>query len=187
MRRPRRTALVVCLVLLVGVAGCLSGSPTSDGPATSPPPSPGTPSDRTTTAPGFREATDTPEPLAGRAECPDDLWVSFWGLNEPRLWEPNQVRFGTDVPPNGTYLYVAYVDGSVRGVRPLSGGENGVHVDGGSVPVEGEFRGEHRVRIVAHRDADHDEEFDPGTDPPCQSGDGLVQTEYLVVDFDRYW
>jgi len=121
--------------------------------------------------------------------CSDDLWVSFWGLNEPRLWEPHQVRFATDVPASGTYLYVAYVDGTPRGVRPMSvpAGEGGLHVDGGSIEVPGDLDGEHAVRIVAHRDADHDEEFDAGTDPPCQSGGGLVQTEYLVVDFDRYW
>lgn len=177
MRRPRWAALVLCLALLVGVAGCLSAVPSSNE---SPAPS------SSSASPGFREATNTPEPLAGRANCSEDLRVSFWGLSEPRLWEANEVRFVGDVPANASYLYVAYVDGAPRGVRAMST-DSGLHVDGGSVPIEGDLAGDHAVRIVVHRDADRDEAFDPQTDPPCYSEDRLLQTRYLVIDFDRYW
>lgn len=185
----RGVALVGCLALLVATAGCLSGVPQSGGPADSPSPSPtGAPADGPGGTPqAYHEATTTPEPLAGGANCSADLGVRFWGLNEPRLWESNEVRFVGDVPADATYLFVAYVDGTVRGVNALSGDEGGVHVDGGAVPVEGDLAGDHHVRIVVHQDADGDGAFDPETDPPCRAAGELVQTDYLVVDFDRYW
>lgn len=197
---PRRAALVGCLVLLLTIAGCLAGAPQSGAPSPASPaptssPAAGTTSgapagtpERSTTPPGFRDAPTTPEPLAGRANCSDDLWVSSWGLNDPRLWNAHEVRYGTYIPPNSSLLFVAYVDGTVRGVRSESTtGDGGVNVDGGSVEIADDLEGEHTVRIVVHEDADGDGSFDPNTDHPCYNHDGLVQTEYLVIDFDRYW
>ena len=201
MIRPRRAALVGSLALLLAIAGCLSGAPWSGAPSsaspapTSPPDAAttsgapaGTP-ERSTTPPGFREAPTTPEPLAGRANCSDDLWVSFWGLNDARLWNANEVRYGTYLPPNASLLFVAYVNGTVGGVHadgPPPGG-GGVHVDGGSVEVEDDLAGEHAARIVVHQDVDRDGSFDRETDLPCYNDRGLVQTEYLLIDFDHYW
>ena len=191
MNRARRVLLVGCLVLLVGTAGCLSGIQRPGGPAASPSSPTSTQADgsaETATPPRFREATTTPEPLDGRANCSADLWISSWGLNEPRLWNAQEVRFSTHVPANASYHFVAYVDGTVGGVRHESttrGG--GFTLDGGSVEIAEDLSGEHTVRIVVHRDADGSGTFDPETDPPCYNDRGLVQTEYLVVDFDRYW
>ena len=47
--------------------------------------------------------------------------------------------------------------------------------------------GSNVVRIVVHRDVDRDGSFDRETDLPCYNARGLVRSEYLLIDFDRYW
>ena len=181
MRPPRRIVLGCTLAILVSIAGCVGSLQGANGPDTAGTPSPGT------TATPFREAEGTPEPLAGRANCSEDLWISFWGLNDPRLWEPGQVRFATSIPPNASYLFVAYVDGSVGGARAMTTESGGLHVDGGAIELPDDLAGEHAVGIVVHLDGNGDGQFDADVDQPCYTDDGLVGTDRLVIDLERYW
>ncbi|MDX1747445.1 MAG: hypothetical protein R3324_16040 [Halobacteriales archaeon] len=199
VHRSLHAVLLVGLVSLTVVAGCTSpaqpaGSPSPAPPTDRPTDTPTTvptvdPSTRSPTPapPVYRPATTTPVPLTEPVDCSDDLFVSFWGLSD-RHWRSDEVRFGAYLPPNASYVFVAYVDGSVAGTEPSPGleGGDGLNVDGQGIRLDGPLAGIHTVRIVAYRDSNRNGVFDPGTDRPCSNDDGLVQTSHYAIDFSRF-
>lgn len=174
----RSAVAPVVLAVLAATAGCLSGGPaaapgssTSDG-----------------TGPGedpYATVDATPPDLGEPVDCGDRVWVALWGLSEPRLWEPDLVRFGTYHPANTSLLYVAYVDGEPAGAALLDR-DAPVHVDGGAIDLAEPRSGERHLRVVVHRDADGDGEFNPAVDRPCAGDDGPVRTGAVRVDFSRF-
>jgi hypothetical protein len=192
---PRRSAFLCAIALCVLLAGCVStggpsgfptpnpdGSPTpipSDSPASTPDGAP------TPTSPASYHATTTPVPLADSVSCSDELYVSPWGIRE--FWRPDAVMYGTYLPPNSSYVFVAYVDGSIAGVDSVSNEmtDDGVNIDGGEITLDESLSGRHTVRIVAYSDVNRNGAFDAGTDRPCATDDGLVQTTLYSVDFSR--
>lgn len=197
--RSPHPVLLVGLAVLAVVAGCTSpvqpaGSPSTTSHADRPTHTPTTvlTVDQSTRSPTpappvYRPATTTPVPLTEPVDCSDDLFVSFWGLSD-RHWRSDEVRFGAYLPSNASYVFVAYVDGSVAGTEPspdLEGGD-GLNVDGQGIPLGEPLSGTHTVQIVVYRDSDRNGAFDPGTDRPCRNGDGLVRTSHYAIDFSRF-
>lgn len=168
----RTTAAVLALALLAVVgAGCVGGPETS--PAADP-----------------TSSTDEPTAVATEVagvECRDDLWVSFWGRDDPEQWDNDLVRVGYPVPPNSSFHVVAYVDGTPEGVVSETGSEEGVVVvtDGAKIDLDREFSGEHTVRVAIHRD-DGDGTFDRDADPPCLEDGERIQAGPERIDFSRF-
>lgn len=166
------------LAILAATAGCLSGLPAAE-PGSATPDGPGAGEDP------YATVDASPPDLGEPVDCGDRVWVGLWGLSDPSYWGPDVVRYGAYHPANTSLLYVAYVDGEPAGAALLDR-DDPVHVDGGTIELAEPLAGEHRLRLVVHRDADADGEFDPAVDRPCVADDGgPVRTGAVTVDFSR--
>lgn len=162
MRAHRALGLVVLAVAVVS-SGCLAG--------------------------GIAE-TPTQPPPASPAESDCAAWVAFYGLSGPaqRTWAPDRVSIGYTVPPGASVLFVASVDGTVRGWTHVSteDDEHGITADGDGIPLEAALNGTHEVRVTTYRDVDGDDAFDPGTDEPCRYEGERVRTDRQRIDFSQF-
>lgn len=161
--RARRTLGLVVLTLAVLTSGCLAG-----GVAETP--------------------TEAPQSSPEERDCA--AWVAFYGLSDPaqRTWAPDRVSIGYTVPPGASVLFVASVDGTVRGSTHVSteGYEHGITADGDGVPLDRALNGTHEIRVTAYRDVDGDGAFDAGTDEPCRDEGERVRTDRQRIDFSQF-
>lgn len=174
-------------VLLIIVAGCIGGAPTTgDSTATNSPPTTGPP---TTGPPTTSPATTQPSYLDPAVECPGVDWVAFWAFGEHSrrdFWEPDTARIGYSIAGGKTVFFVAYVDGEVAGVEETRFEANGsVTADGAEVELDEPISGVHTFRVVAHEDSNGDGEFDLGTDAACTNDGEVVQTDVVRLNFSE--
>lgn len=178
-----RLALLLVSVVLIVTAGCVS----TDSPVTSPTPPTTEPPTTTTESP---DRTPVP-PLnltSNGVPCEDDLWVGFWGQSHPPgAWDQNLVRVGYYVPPNTSFLAVAYIDGSPEGVEYENNTDgDGVHADGARIHLNANYSGEHTVEVVLYHDENSNGQFEQGVDSVCLNDGEPVTTGPEQVNFSRF-
>jgi len=184
-----RLAVLATVCLLV-TAGCVSsaGDPAADATENGPDATdPTTTPDPTTDSVGD---VPTGERTFETTNCSDAIrWVSFYALNEAGrlgLWTPGQAAVGYTLKENASVFLAAYVEGERIGVEHVStvGYDHGVTADGDAVAFDRALDDRRAIRIVAHRDADRNRQFDPETDRACTDGEGdLISTGVETVDF----
>lgn len=178
-----RLALLVVSIVVVVTAGCVS----TNNPVTSPTAPPTTEPPTTTTESPDRTPVPSLNLTSRGVPCGDDLWVGFWGLTHPAgAWDQNRVRVGYDLPPNTSFLVVAYIDGSPEGVTYDSTGSLGAHVDGARVHLNTNYSGEHTVEVVLYHDENSNGRFEQGVDSPCLNDGEPVTTGPEQVNFSRF-
>ena len=115
------------------------------------------------------------------------MWVAFWGLGEPQLWDQNSVRVGYYIPPETAFFVVTYVDGSQEGVYYENNEDGGgVHVDGNKLKLDSRFSGIHTVEVVLYHDGNANGRFDQGIDSPCLDAGEPVTTGPEHLNFSRF-
>ena len=171
-----RNALPILIVLLLLLAGCVSSS----GPTASP-------SDPTTTIDETSDDNSSLDLSSSGISCQETLSVSFWGRNDPGLWDQNTVRVGYTVPPNTSFFVVTYVDGSIEGVTYENNTANSaVATDGAELHLDSKFSGKHTVQVVVHSDQDGNGEFNEEIDHACLANGEVVQAGPEQIDFNSF-
>lgn len=178
----RHAALPTLFALLV-LAGCVGFVPAHGDTTTES-------STARTTEPPPKTTVETPPPT----DC-GTLWVAFYAVGtdvQNRLWDPDTISIGYTVPGNASVFFVAYENGTHENGTVL-GAEHvehntgyGVTADGAPVELDRTLSGEHTVSVVAHADADGDDEFDRRVDPACLNDGELVQAGPSTFDFDEF-
>lgn len=196
-----RHSFTILITLLVLSAGCVgtqfsetpsaqpsstvTGEPATNGTTVSQATQPATPRTNTVFPPGPTPSQDFES--AG-VPCHDDLWVSFYGLNEPYFWDQDTALVGYSIPPNTSFFAVAYVNGSLSGVdyaRNMDA-DDSVVADGAEIGFDSNVSGVQTVEVVLYGDVNGNQRFDRDTDAPCLTGGTVVGDGPERVNFSRF-
>lgn len=155
--------VAVCSVLLVLlVAGCLSGVGGSQ-PET---------------------ATPSAEPIEAASETPCASSLAYYGdLNGTEsAASPDRVRVGFALQSGAAVVLVATENGTVLGTS-VSTAEHASVADGHPIVFDERLDGAHTVSVSAYEDTNRNGRYDRGTDRPCYSDGEPVRTRPRTFDF----
>lgn len=149
------------VILVVLIAGCLSGI--------------GEPQPQTTTTPA--------QPIEAASETPCVSSLAYYSIvGSASATSPDKVLIGFRIDGGASVIFVASENETILGTS-FTSAEYGSVADGHSITFDEQLDGTHTVRVSAYEDTDRNQEFDRGTDRPCYSDGERVQTTKHAFNF----
>lgn len=158
----RHTVLASIVILVVLLAGCLTGIGGSQP--------------QTTTTPA--------EPIEAASETPCVTSLAYYnvGNGSAAATSPDQVSIGYAIDDGASIVFVAAENETILGTSVTSAEYNSV-ADGHSITFDEQLDGIHTVHVSAYEDTNQNQEFDRGIDRPCYSNGEHVQTKKKTFNF----
>lgn len=155
--------LASTVILVVLIAGCLSGIGGSQ------------PQTTTTPAQPIEAASETP--------CVSSLAYYYGGVNgSASATSPDKVWIGYVIDGGASAVFVASENETILGTS-FTSAEYNLVADGHSITFDEQLNGTHTVRVSAYEDTNRNQEFDRGIDRPCYSNGEHVQTRKKAFNF----